>query len=137
MKNRSQILPPHLMQSNNPLPRETKGKVKTALLNVKTNTILLKLKTILQFKVSFRYLFLLNCYLGAPWPTLGRCRGSSLTNPILITALFSFLFELKVTRSLVARLGPKARSSTYWDLKRDPFDSQCNTLTHLATFPWI
>ena len=129
MKYRSQILPPHLIQSNNPLPIKTKRKIKTALLKVKTNTILLKLHTILQFKVNFRYAFFwvfLNCYLGAPWTTLEHCRGSSLTKPMLITALFSFLFDLKVTGSPAARLGPKVRSSIYLNLNRDPFDSHCN-----------
>ena len=36
-------------------------------------------------------------------------RGS-LTNPILITA-FCYLFDTKVTKSLVSRLGPKAQLS--------------------------
>ena len=31
-----------------------------------------------------------NCYLAVPWPTLGHCRGDSLTNPILITAFSTF-----------------------------------------------
>ena len=29
--------------------------------------------------------FFFNCYLAAPRPTLGHCRGGSLTHPILIT----------------------------------------------------
>ena len=30
-----------------------------------------------------------NCYLAVPRPTLGHSRGDSLTNPMLITALFA------------------------------------------------
>ena len=54
-----------------------------------------------------------SCYLAAPRQTLGHCRGGSLTNPILITA-FNSWFDPKVTRSLVMRLGHKARPSGVW-----------------------
>ena len=37
-------------------------------------------------------------------PTLGHCRGSSLTHLILITAFY--ILDPKVTGSLVTRLGP-------------------------------
>ena len=42
--------------------------------------------------------------LAAPWTTLGHYRGDSLTHPMSITAFC--VFDPKVTRSLVARLGP-------------------------------
>ena len=29
-----------------------------------------------------------NCYLAVPWPTLGHCRGGSLTNLMLISVGF-------------------------------------------------
>ena len=32
--------------------------------------------------------FFFNCYLAAPWPTLGHSWRDSLTNPMLITAFF-------------------------------------------------
>ena len=51
------------------------------------------------------FLFFFNCYLAAPRPTLGHYRGDSLTHPMLITAFF-YIFDLKVTGSLVTRLGP-------------------------------
>ena len=49
--------------------------------------------------------FFFNCYLAAPRPTSGHYRGDSLTHPMLITAFFC-IFDLKVTGSLVVRLGP-------------------------------
>ena len=48
-----------------------------------------------------------NCNLAAPHPTLGHCRGGSLTNLVLITALVPW-FGLKVTWSLTTSLGLKA-----------------------------
>ena len=48
-----------------------------------------------------------NCNLAVPHPTLGHCRGGSLTKLMLITALVPW-FDLKVTWSLVTRLGLKA-----------------------------
>ena len=48
--------------------------------------------------------FFFNCYLAAPRPTLGHYRGDSLTHPMLITAFY--IFDPKVTGSLVTRLGP-------------------------------
>ena len=42
-----------------------------------------------------------NCYLAAPCPNLGHYRG---THPMLITAFY--IFDLRVTGSLVTRLGP-------------------------------
>ena len=50
------------------------------------------------------FFFFFNCYLAAPWPTLGHYRGDSLTHPMLITAFY--IFNPKVTGSLVTRLGP-------------------------------
>ena len=67
-------------------------------------------------------LIFLNCYLAAPRPTLGHCRGGRLTNPKLITAFFIY-FDPKVTGSLVTRLVPKAWQSTTWGLNQDPSDS--------------
>ena len=46
-----------------------------------------------------------NCYLAAPRLTLGHSQEDSLSNPMLITAFLNY-FSLKVTRSLVMRLGP-------------------------------
>ena len=48
--------------------------------------------------------FLTAIYLAAPRTTLGHYRGDSLIRPMLINA-FS-IFELKVTRTLIVRLGP-------------------------------
>ena len=45
-----------------------------------------------------------NWYLAAPRPTLGHYRGDSLTHPMLIIA--SYIFDPKVTGSLVTRLDP-------------------------------
>ena len=36
------------------------------------------------------YVFFLNFYLAAPWPTLGLYRGDGLTYPLLITAFLQF-----------------------------------------------
>ena len=58
--------------------------------------------TIHNSKLVFLVFF--NCYLAAPWPTLGHYRGDSLTHPMLITAFY--IFDLKVTGSLITRLGP-------------------------------
>ena len=55
-----------------------------------------------------------NCYLAAPCPNLGHYRG---THPMLITAFY--IFDLRVTGSLVTRLGPLARPSAQWGLNRD------------------
>ena len=38
-------------------------------------------------------LFFFNCYLAAPWPTLGHSQGDSLTKPMLITAFELFQVE--------------------------------------------
>ena len=45
-----------------------------------------------------------NCYLAAPWPTLGHYQGGSLIHPMLITVFY--IFDPKVTRSLITRFGP-------------------------------
>ena len=50
-------------------------------------------------------IFFFNCYLAVPRPTLGHSQGDSLTNLMLITA-FLYMFDPKVTGSLVTRLGP-------------------------------
>ena len=39
------------------------------------------------------FFFFFNCYLAAPWPTLGHYRGDSLTHPMLITAGFFLHFR--------------------------------------------
>ena len=52
----------------------------------------------------FLFFFLFNCCLVAPRPTSGHYRGDNLTHPMLITAFY--IFDPKVTGSLVARLGP-------------------------------
>ena len=49
------------------------------------------------------FFFFFNCYLAAPWPNLGHYRGDSLTHPMLITVFY--IFDPKVTGSLIARLG--------------------------------
>ena len=61
---------------------------------------------IVHIQISWNFFFFfLNCYLAAPRPTLGHYRGDSLTHPMLITAFF-YIFDTKVTGSLVTRLGP-------------------------------
>ena len=50
------------------------------------------------------FLFFFNCYLAAPWPTLGHYRGDSLTHLMLITVFC--IFDPRVTGSRVMRLGP-------------------------------
>ena len=72
--------------------------------------------------------FVLNCYLAAPQPTLGHYRGSCLTNPMLITAFFTY-FNPKLARSLVTRLCPKVQPSIKWGLNQNPSHSECNSLT--------
>ena len=57
-----------------------------------------------QIKKEHYIIYIFNCYLAAPRPTLGHYRGDSLTHLMLITAFY--IFDPKVTRSLVARLGP-------------------------------
>ena len=49
-------------------------------------------------------LIFFNCYLAAPGPTSGHYREGSLTHLMLITAFY--IFNPKVTGSLVVRLGP-------------------------------
>ena len=44
---------------------------------------------VMCWKIAYRCNFS-NCYLAAPWPTLGHFRGASLTHPILITAFLHF-----------------------------------------------
>ena len=83
---------------------------------------------------GFLFFLFFNCYLAAPRRTLGHYWGSSLTNPMLITAFDSW-FDPKITRSLVTRLGLRTRSSPWWSLIQNPSDSQCNALTHSATLP--
>ena len=41
------------------------------------------------YRRSFSNFFILfqNCYLAAPWPTLGHYRGGSFTHPMLITCI--------------------------------------------------
>ena len=80
-----------------------------------------------------RYLFFFHYYLANPGPTLGHYRGDSLTHPMLITAFY--IFDPKVTGSLVPRLGPEARPSAQWGLNREPSNSYYNALTHQATLP--
>ena len=46
-----------------------------------------------------------NCYLAVPRLTLGHSQEGSLNNPMLISKFLNY-FDLKVTRSLVTRLGP-------------------------------
>ena len=50
-------------------------------------------------------ILLFNYYLAAPWLTLGHSQEDSLNSPMLITGFLNY-FNLKVTRSLVMRLGP-------------------------------
>ena len=52
------------------------------------------------------------CYLAAPQHTLGHCEGGSLINPMVITALT--YFNLKVTRSLITRLGSKTKHLVFF-----------------------
>ena len=78
---------------------------------------------------KYIYIYIFNCYLASPRPTLGHYRGDSLTRPMLITAFF-YIFDPKVTGSLVTGLGPWARPSAEWGLNREPSDSYYNALTH-------
>ena len=66
-------------------------------------------------------IFFFNCYLAAPRPTLGHYRGDSLTHPMLITAFY--IFDPRVTGSLVARLGPVSLLNLceIYTLTFDPF----------------
>ena len=40
------------------------------------------------FFIIFIIIIFFNCYLAAPWPTLGHSQRDSLTNPMLITAFY-------------------------------------------------
>ena len=73
----------------------------------------------MQWKHKFYLCF--NCYLAAPRPTLGHYRGDSLTHPMLITAFY--IFDPRVTGSLVARLGPVSLLNLceIYTLTFDPF----------------
>ena len=71
------------------------------------------------FSVTF-----FNCYLAVPWPSLGHCRGGSVTNSILIS-VYRYLYDLEVTRSLVMRCG----------LNRDPSHYKSNALNLKASLP--
>ena len=64
--------------------------------------------------LSVAWVSFFNCYLAAPRPTLGHCRGGSLTNQMLIT-VFDSWFEPKVTVGFITRVGPKGRPSVYID----------------------
>ena len=75
---------------------------------------------------SYKYFF--NFYLAVPRPKYGHCWRDSFTFPMLINVFLQF--DPRVTGSLVARMGPQARLSAYWDLSREPSDSDCNALTH-------
>ena len=46
------------------------------------------LNQLFESKEDRSFLFLFNCYLTAPRPTLGHFQGDSLTNPRLITAFY-------------------------------------------------
>ena len=74
-----------------------------------------------NYRTSVHNFFI--CYLAALWPTLGHCWWGSLTNLIFIFAFTCF--DLKVTRSLVTRLGPK-----WWGLNLEPSNSEWIGLTH-------
>ena len=52
----------------------------------------------------FDIMIFFNCYLAAPQPILGHKWGDSLAHLMLITAFY--IFDPKVTRCLVIRLGP-------------------------------
>ena len=69
-----------------------------------------------------------NCYLAAPWPTLGHCQGGSLTNPILITAFESY-------SAPCSKVGSQDLAEHLMDLSRDACESECNALTYQATPP--
>ena len=86
-----------------------KGNTNLALVDYTTNSFHItqltnKLSsTVVAHAKHFFSIFFI-CYLAAPWPTLGHYRGDSLTHPMLITVYY--IFDLKVTRSLITRLGP-------------------------------
>ena len=56
------------------------------------------------------FFFFFNCYLAAPRPTSGHCRGDSLTHPMLITAFLPIRPEgHQEPRSEVGSLSPAER----------------------------
>ena len=69
-------------------------------------------KSIYQYVISqnwtlFKIIIFFNCYLAAPRPTLGRCQGDSLTNPMLIIAFYLFRPEgHREPRNEVGSLSP-------------------------------
>ena len=73
-----------------------------------------------------------HCNLTATWPTLCHCWGVS--NLMLITAYYSCL-TWRSLEPCTTSLDPQARPSTYWGLNWDPFNSQCNHLSHWAISP--
>ena len=67
------------------------------------------------------------CYLAAPGTTLGHYRGGSLTNLMLITALY--LFRPVGYRGPCNVVGSLSLDD-YLGLNQDPSDSECNDLTY-------
>ena len=68
-------------------------------------TLISKKLIIVEDISDYNFLFVFsNCYLAVPRSTLGHYWRDSLTHPMLITAFY--IFDPKVTESLLARLGP-------------------------------
>ena len=84
--------------------------IATADSSFQTKVLLLD-QTLFDFPLIFFLLLLIffNCYLAAPQPTLDHYWADSLTHPMLITAFY--IFDPRVTKSLITRLGPLARMS--------------------------
>ena len=59
------------------------------------------------------------CYLAVPQPNLGRFRGDSLTNPMLITAFFILIWK---GVSLEMRLSPLTCPNTQRGMNQYPSD---------------
>ena len=77
------------------------------------------------WKTRLRFYFI--CYLANPWSTLGHCWRGGLID-LLLTSV-CYLFNRKITGSLVTKLGSKVWPSTQFILNQGPSDSESNVLT--------
>ena len=113
------------------------NSIKIKIIKVETiaKSLIQGFQGILQITLPLFKFISFNCYLTAPQSTLGHYREDRLTHPMLITRFY--IFNLKVTWSLVTRLGPQSQPSTQCDLNRGPFDSYNNALTHQATLQFF
>lgn len=76
-----------------------------------------------------KYIAFFICYLAAPWPTMGYCYCHRVSDASL---------DLRVTGSLLTRLGPKGCFSTYWGFELGALWLSMwhlNPLSHFPHFP--